>query len=167
MSERTITDGDVVGISYVLTDADSGETLDQNAGGVPFAYLHGSGTIVKGLEAELAGKSEGYAFDVTLAPADAYGERKGPGPQAVKRSQFRRDIPLREGMRFKVENSNGEEVPLWITKVAGSRVYVDSEHPMVGRSLRFVGEVHVIRAATEEEVAHGHAHGIEGHAHHH
>ena len=167
MSERTIQDGDIVAITYELTDAETGKVLDRNAGGEPFAFLHGKGQVLKGLEAGLTGQPEGHPFDLTLQPADAYGERKGPGPQAVKRSEFRRDIAIREGMRFKAENSKGEEVPLWITKVAGSRVYVDSEHPLTGKTLRFVGEVVLVRDATEEELAHGHAHGLTGEGHHH
>ena len=167
MSDRIIEDGVVVGITYILTDAETGKVLDRNAGGEPFAFLHGTGSVLKGLEVGLAGMTEGDSFDLTLAPVDAYGERKGPGPQAVKRSEFRRDIPIREGMRFKAENSNGEEVALWITKVAGSRIYVDNEHPLTGKTLRFTGEVVMVREATESETEHGHSHGLTGEGHHH
>jgi FKBP-type peptidyl-prolyl cis-trans isomerase SlyD len=163
--ERAIGDGDVVVIRYTLTEADSGEVLDRSGDATPFAYLHGHGNIVPGLEAALAGRSVGHAFDLTLEPADAYGERKGPGPQPVPRREFRKDVHLAPGMRFKAKGSSGEEVPLWVIKVAGSRVYVDREHPLVGKRLRFVGEVLSVRDSDEHERAHGHAHGPDGHAH--
>ena len=166
MSDKTIEDGVIVGITYVLTDADTGEALEKTPETEPFAYLHGAGSAMPGLETGLAGKSEGDAFDLTLEAADGYGERTGPGPQMVKRSQFRRDIPIREGMRFKAPNSAGEDVNLWVTKVAGSRIYIDSEHPLVGRRLHFVGTVALVRDATEVEVQHGHAHGLHGNAQH-
>lgn len=154
----------VVTLTYVLTDADTGEELDRTTADRAFGYLHGHQNIVKGLEAALAGKAVGHAFDVTLEAADAYGERTGPGPQAVKRSQFRRDARLEKGMRFKAKGSDGKEVILFVTDVRGSRVYVDSEHPMVGRRLRFVGTVDAIRDAEPVEIEHGHAH--IGHHHH-
>lgn len=166
MSERTISVGDVVGITYTLTDADSGEELDRISASEPFAYLHGTGSVVRGLEAGLTGLSVGSAFDLTLEPVDAYGERKGPGPQVVKRSEFRRDAPIRAGMRFTMKSSAGVEVALWVTKVAGSRVYVDSEHPLVGRRVRYAGQVALVRDASEVERQHGHAHGPHGHDHH-
>lgn len=155
MSDRTIEDGVIVGISYILTDCETGKILDRNAGGEPFAYLSGKGQVLKGLEAGLSGMTVGTEFDLTLDPCDAYGERKGPGPQAVKRREFRKDIRMREGMRFKHNNSKGEEVVLWVTNIAGSRVYVDTEHPLTGKTLRFTGKVEMIRDASEDEVAHG------------
>ncbi len=166
MSDRTIEDGAIVGITYTLTDVDNGKVLDRNAGGEPFAFLSGQGQVLKGLEAGLNGMAVGTEFDLTLEPADAYGERTGPGPQAVKRREFRKDVHMREGMRFKHNNSKGEEVILWVTKIAGSRIYVDTEHPLTGKTLRFTGKVELVRDATEEELAHGHAHGVHGHANH-
>lgn len=167
MSERMIEDGAVVGITYILTDAETGKVLDRNAGAEPYAFLHGTGHVLKGLETGLTGLTEGSDFDLTLEPIDGYGERKGPGPQSVKRSEFRRDVQMREGMRFKAKNSDGDEVPLWVTKVAGSRIYVDTEHPLVGKRLRFVGNVAMVREATDSEREHGHAHGMTGEGHNH
>jgi FKBP-type peptidyl-prolyl cis-trans isomerase SlyD len=166
MSDRIVEDGAIVGITYLLTDVETGKVLDQNAGGEPFAFLSGKGQILKGLAAGLEGMAEGSEFDLTLEPADGYGERKGPGPQAVKRREFRRDVHMTEGMRFKHNNSKGVEVVLWVTKIAGSRIYVDTEHPLTGKTRRFTGKVALVRDATEEEIAHGHAHGVHGHANH-
>jgi FKBP-type peptidyl-prolyl cis-trans isomerase SlyD len=43
-------------------------------------------------------------------------------------------------------------------------VTVDGNHPLAGQALHFSGEVVSVRAATEEEKEHGHAHGP-GHDH--
>ena len=42
---------------------------------------------------------------------------------------------------------------------------VDTNHPMASRTLTFDIEVIDVRAATSEEIAHGHAHGPGGHHH--
>jgi len=42
---------------------------------------------------------------------------------------------------------------------------VDGNHPLAGKTLVFSGIVTGVRAATGEELHHGHVHGPEGHHH--
>jgi FKBP-type peptidyl-prolyl cis-trans isomerase SlyD len=42
---------------------------------------------------------------------------------------------------------------------------LDGNHPLAGQSLTFALKVLDVRAATPEEVQHGHAHGAHGHHH--
>jgi FKBP-type peptidyl-prolyl cis-trans isomerase SlyD len=44
-------------------------------------------------------------------------------------------------------------------------VVMDFNHPLAGTDLHFVGEILEVRAATEEEINHGHSHGAHGHHH--
>ena len=48
---------------------------------------------------------------------------------------------------------------------AGDKVVVDGNHPLAGQTLIFSGTVTEVRAATREELRHGHVHGPEGHHH--
>lgn len=153
-------------IHYTLTD-DDGTELDSSRGRMPLAYLHGHNNIVPGLEAELAGKTIGAAFKASIAPKDGYGERQGPGPQAVHRSNFPKDFEATPGMPVRAQAGDGQPVTLWITDVKGAQIYVDINHPLAGKTLHFDVEVVGVREATADEKAHGHAHGPEGHAHHH
>ena len=41
----------------------------------------------------------------------------------------------------------------------------DFNHPLAGIDLHFSGEILELRAATEEEISHGHVHGPGGHEH--
>ena len=52
-----------------------------------------------------------------------------------------------------------------IHKVGMSAIDVDHNHPLAGLSLHFAIEVVEVRAATAEELAHGHADAGDGHAH--
>jgi FKBP-type peptidyl-prolyl cis-trans isomerase SlyD len=42
---------------------------------------------------------------------------------------------------------------------------IDANHPLAGQTLHFAVEVLGVRAATAEELAHGHVHGPGGHHH--
>jgi FKBP-type peptidyl-prolyl cis-trans isomerase SlyD len=48
----------------------------------------------------------------------------------------------------------------------GDKVTLDGNHPLAGKELNFEVEVTDVRAATKEELEHGHAHGPDGHHHH-
>ena len=63
----------VVLIHYVLTNNDK-EVLDSSEGQDPLAYLHGTGHLIPGLEAQLLGKVAGDKLNVTVQPGDGYGE---------------------------------------------------------------------------------------------
>jgi FKBP-type peptidyl-prolyl cis-trans isomerase SlyD len=52
-----------------------------------------------------------------------------------------------------------------VTDIADGKVVVDGNHPLAGQSLRLQCRVEVVRAASAEEVAHGHVHGPHGHHH--
>ena len=161
---KTAGDGKVVTIHYTLRD-DDGDVVDSSIGGEPLEYLHGAGNIVPGLENALAGKGIGDTLKVTVAPADGYGEKQGE-PRRVPRDAIPKDADLEEGMQLFVRGPDGEPFPVWVVAVADDHVMLDANHPLAGENLHFEVEVTAVRAATKEEVEHGHPHGPGGHHHH-
>lgn len=153
----------VVSIHYTLTN-DKGETLDSSAGGEPLAYLHGNGNLIPGLENALNGKQAGDKLSVKIAPADAYGEYDKALVQRVPRRSFRGIADVQVGMQFQVQSEGGPRT-VTVTHVAGDMVTVDGNHALAGQHLSFDVEVTEVRAATSEELAHGHVHGPGGHHH--
>lgn len=153
----------VVNIDYTLRD-DAGTIIDQS-GETPLSYLHGHGNIVPGLEAKLEGLENGASTRVTVAPEDAYGERNEQAQFSVPRSELPDEIEPKVGMMLSGQAQNGQPVPLWISEVSGTEVKLDANHPLAGRTLDFEVTVRDVRAATDEELAHGHAHGAMGHTH--
>jgi FKBP-type peptidyl-prolyl cis-trans isomerase SlyD len=69
-----------------------------------------------------------------------------------------------EGM---AEGSDEEPTIFTVTEIADDKVVLDGNHPLAGMALRFDLSVIDVRAATEEEIAHGHVHGAHGHHHGH
>ena len=62
----------IVSMSYCLKNA-NGVELDSADKDKPFAYLHGTGQMIPGLEKELEGLGIGDKKDVTVPPSECYG----------------------------------------------------------------------------------------------
>lgn len=152
-----IEDKRVVSMHYTLTD-DSGAVLDSSKGADPLNYLHGSGNIIPGLEKALTGKSEGASLKVSVEPADAYGETMAELVQMVDKSTFQGVETLEPGMAFEAQADNGQTQRIVVKAVDGDKVTIDANHPLAGVRLTFDVSIEQIREATEEELAHGHAH---------
>jgi len=159
----SITQDQVVSIHYTLRD-DAGEIIDRSAEGEPLAYLHGHGNLIPGLERELTGKNTGDRLQVRIAPAEAYGDYDHELVQQVPRRALKGIADVRVGMRLQTQSSQGARA-VTVTGVSGDMVTLDGNHPLAGKSLNFEVEVAGVRAATEEELSHGHVHGAGGHHH--
>lgn len=152
----------VVTLEYTLTD-DSGEVIDASDG-EPLEYLHGQGQLVPGLERQLEGHKAGETLAVDVLPAEGYGDHEPARVVQVERNELPADLDPEVGMELNTEGPNGEPITLWITDVSETEITLDGNHPLAGQTLHFNIEVRAVRAATEEELTHGHVHGP-GHDH--
>lgn len=157
---RAVADDVVVSIDYTLTV--DGEVVDSTEGDTPLNFLQGHQNIIPGLERELAGLKIGDNKKVTVSPAEAYGEVDPENIIDVPRSEFPSDIPLEAGTELEVKNADGEVLSATINEVNGDTVKLDFNHPLAGKELSFDVTIVDLRAATEDELAHGHAHGEDG-----
>ncbi len=148
---------------YTLTN-NKGEVLDSSQGGDPLTYLHGSGNIIPGLEKALTGKQVGDKLQVTVEPAEGYGVHDEALVQQVPKRAFQGVPNIEPGMTFHAQSSQGP-MRVTVTAVQGDMVTVDGNHPLAGETLNFDVEITEVRAATLEEIAHGHVHGPGGHHH--
>ena len=159
----SITHDQVVSIHYTLRD-DTGEILDRSADGAPLDYLHGHGNLIPGLERELTGKKAGDRLQVKIAPAEGYGEYDPTLVQRVPRRSLKGIANVRPGMQLQAQTEHGAR-QVTVTQVTGDMVTLDGNHPLAGKNLHFDVEVAAVRAATPEELSHGHVHGPGGHHH--
>ncbi len=153
----------VAAFHYTLTD-DQNQVIDSSAGRDPLTYLHGSGQIVPGLEKQLEGRSAGDKFSADVAPEEGYGVHHPELMQEVPRSAFQGVEDIQPGMQFQGRGPQGE-INVTVTRVEDDKVFIDGNHPLAGKTLHFAIEVTDVRAASEEELAHGHVHGAGGHHH--
>ena len=151
-----IEDKKAVSFHYTLTN-EQGEQLDSSRQGEPMSYLHGSRNIIPGLEKEMTGKSAGDAFQVTVAPAEAYGERNEANVKRISAKHFKTSEQLQPGQFVTLQTKQGP-IQAVIVKVGRFNIDIDANHPLAGQTLTFDVEVTDIRDATEEEISHGHVH---------
>jgi FKBP-type peptidyl-prolyl cis-trans isomerase SlyD len=159
----SITKDKVVSFSYKLTGI-SGETLDESPEGQPMLYLHGYRNIIPGLESALEGKNVGEKLNVTLSPEQAYGERSDQLIGRIPLKYVKAKGKLHPGAFVPIETEEGTRM-VRVLKVGLKTVDVDGNHPLAGQTLTFDVEIKDVRDATDEEKAHGHAHGAGGHHH--
>lgn len=159
-----IADSRVVSFHYTLTNA-KGEVLDSSrGGGEPLTYLHGVGNIIPGLEKALLGKQAGDKVQATIPPEEAYGLRDPAQVQQMPRRMFKGVGNISVGQRLQAGTDRGQRV-ITITAINGDMVTIDGNHELAGETLNFDVEITEVRAASAEEMAHGHVHGPGGHHH--
>jgi FKBP-type peptidyl-prolyl cis-trans isomerase SlyD len=153
----------VVTVNYKLSDAQN-NLIEE--GVQPMVYLHGGyeNTLPK-IEEELDGKEAGYSSTLQVEPEDAFGDYDAELVKVEDRKRL--PEPLEVGMQFEGMADGGDDEPMifTVTEIADDKVVLDGNHPLAGMALRFELSVIDVRAATEEEIAHGHVHGAHGHHH--
>ena len=152
----------VVSLNYELTDTD-GKVIEKTE--APIEYLHGGyDGIFPLVEKALAGKSAGETCRVRLEPDDAFGEYNAGLVHLEPRDKFPDSIAV--GMQFEGRGvESGTTLVYTVTNIADDKVVVDGNHPLAGKALDFVCTIAAVRAATKEELTHGHVHGPHGHHH--
>ena len=158
-----ITKGKVVSMHYALRDS-TGEILDSSEGQAPLDYLHGYGNIIAGLEKALEDKKAGEKLNAVIPPEEGYGIREESLVKSVPLSNFQDPHAVEVGAQFQAETSQGPRLAT-VTEVDDQNVTIDLNHPLADLTLNFDIDIVAVRDATEEELAHGHAHGPEGHGH--
>ena len=151
-------------LKYELRDCD-GEQLEDE--GAEMEYLHGGfGGIFPKVEEALEGKDVGHQMTLTLDPDDAFGEYDAELLRVEPRERFPDTVEI--GMRFEgVPGDREDEALIYtVTDVTKDSVIVDGNHPLAGERLWFKCAVTNVRAATSDELEHGHVHGDTGlHSH--
>lgn len=165
-----ITKDKVVTFHYRLKD-ENGQEMESSFGAEPVAYLHGHGNIISGIEKGLEGKElneSGESFELLVDAKDGYGERQEGAIQRVPIKHLHGDkkslSKLKPGSVVTINTEEGAKQAV-VVKAGKFNVDVDTNHPLSGKTLNFEIQIESVREATQEELSHGHAHGVGGHHH--
>ena len=158
-----ISKNSVVSIDYILTDA-KGEVLDRSSKGKPLQFIHGLGHLIPGLEKALEGKAAGESLQAKIPHAEGYGARDESLMQSLPKDNFEEIPDLQVGMELEAEGDEGIRI-ITVVGIEGDKVIVDGNHPLAGVDLNFDVNIVAVRAATTDELGHGHVHGPGGHHH--
>lgn len=134
-----------------------GDAAPDAAQGQTIGFVWGRGQVLPGLEARLAGLSDGARLELTLPPAEAFGERDPALDIEVEREEFPAEARerLAPGVRFRGPHpQDASRAALFtITAVEGERIRATANHPLAGMELRVSCEVVAVRPATDDELA--------------
>jgi FKBP-type peptidyl-prolyl cis-trans isomerase SlyD len=153
----------VVTVDYTLTDSE-GIVIDSSLSHEPMVYLHGTGSLLPGMEHSLEGKAAGDKFKISLTPENAFGLRDEALVHRVPMDELVHIEGLKEGSQIQAESEAGDQL-FTVILIEDHEVTLDGNHPLAGQTLNFDLDVKAVRAATAEEIAHRHVHGAGGHHH--
>lgn len=163
MTSSAIGRDSVVTLHYEIHDLADNALLERSD--QPVTYLHGGhGGIFEQVELALDGKAAGAEITLELQPHEAFGEFDPDLRREEPRAQFPKNVKV--GMQFQGASDGGGRARVYtVQAVTDAHVVVDANHPWAGRAVRIACRVDSVRAATREEIAHGHVHGPGGHHH--
>ena len=156
-----IKDDMVVSMDYTLHV--DGEVVDSSNGKEPIEFLQGGGEIVYGLEQALYGMAAGESKHVVVVAEEGYGDVDPEAYGEFPLREFPEDVPLEPGVELNIRDEDGHSLEAVIESVGKNTVRLNFNHPLAGKDLRFDVTVVGMRAASKEELSHGHAHGADSH----
>jgi FKBP-type peptidyl-prolyl cis-trans isomerase SlyD len=149
----------LLAVHYQLYSIENGEKtlIEQTSREHPFQFISGFGVSLEALEKQVYYLGKGTQFNFTLKPEEAFGEYIPEGVHKLERSMF--EI----GGKFDAQNvypgaiitltdTEQNRFMARVIKVEPDRVTVDTNHPVAGKTLNFIGEMIENRPATDDEV---------------
>jgi FKBP-type peptidyl-prolyl cis-trans isomerase SlyD len=151
----------VVTLRYKVAEA-NGKLIEESR--EPMVYLHGGydNTLPK-IEAALDGQEPGFEVNLQLKPEDAFGVRDESLARTIPKKEFPPGVKV--GGQLEGSTDDGQPHVFHVMKIKGDTVFLDGNHPLAGKELRFHVKVTGVRKATAEEIEHRHVHGAHGHQH--
>lgn len=159
----------VVALNYTLHIVEeNGERtfVEQTTNENPLTFLYGVGMMLPKFEENIATFNAGDKGSFTLTANDAYGEKDERAMAQLPAEMFKETGFPPVGETIPLQDNEGNQFRAVVVEVSPEVVVADLNHPMAGKTLSFDIEILAVRPATEEELAHGHAHGIDGEAGH-
>jgi FKBP-type peptidyl-prolyl cis-trans isomerase SlyD len=161
----TIDHNHVVAVSYILhtIEEDGSKVLvEETTSENPLTFLYGVGMMIPKFEQNILGLKAGDKADFVIQPEEAYGEKQEDAIAQLPIDMFAEAGIPPVGAILPLTDNAGNNFQAFVVEVTPEVVVADLNHPMAGKVLDFQVEILNTRPATEEELSHGHAHGVDG-----
>lgn len=135
----TVRMGKTVYVSFVGTLNDGTVFDSTNRQGEPFVIKIGGGGVLTEFEQAIMGMKKGEEKEITLPPLKDYGDHDPALVRKVTRDRLDEDEHNRPrtGAMVLMVMDNGAKKAGWISAVTDESVFIDLNHPMVGRQLNY------------------------------
>ena len=124
-----------VALDYTLTV--EGVVVDSTAERGPLRYIHGQGQLFPALERQLEGLHVGAAKEVTLSPAEGYGEIDSSLIEEVAKADLPADTAPTVGMVLRGVNTDGQSFQARVVEIKPDTVMLNLNDPLAGKTLHF------------------------------
>lgn len=136
MKEHLISEGSQVVIHFSLS-LDDGTEVISTFDGEPISFTLGDGTMEPMLESTLIGRKTGDKQSQQLSGNDIYGAWDSDNRQWIERQEFPPTLGLEEDQIIAFSTPAGDEVAGTVVQLEDSRVLIDFNHPLSGRTVIF------------------------------
>ncbi|RCV64155.1 peptidylprolyl isomerase [Methanophagales archaeon] len=128
--------GDAVKVHYTGKFGD-GMVFDTSIDDEPLEFGIGERQVILGFEEAVIGMNSGETKTVNIPVDKAYGPHRDDLVQVVERKQLPAGLKPEIGQPLEGRQPNGEIVAATVIEVTESRVTLDANHPLAGKSLTF------------------------------
>lgn len=128
--------GNTVKVHYTGSLAD-GTVFDSSEGRDPLEFTVGDQKVIPGFEQAVVGMSAGDKKQEIIPAEKAYGLRRDDMILEIDRGKLPENIEPEVGLQLQMTTTNGQQLPVQITQLDGSKITLDANHPLAGKALVF------------------------------
>ena len=140
MGTEAISQGSQVVMHFALS-LDDGTEVISTFDGEPISFSIGDGTLEPALESLLIGRKAGDRQSQQLSGNDIYGPWDNDNQQWIETSEFPPSMELEEGQIIAFSTPAGDQVAGAVVQLTDSRVLIDFNHPLSGRTVIFQTDI--------------------------
>ena len=144
-------DGAIIHVDYDLFSGETGDLIEttreeiakehemhqEGRKYIPMVCVVGTGNLIPGFESALQEAKVGKEVDIEIAPEEAYGEKDATLVETISIDKLRRAVQDPNSLYLGAPVTlNGRQG--YLSYLAAGRARIDYNHPMAGKTLRYV-----------------------------
>jgi len=103
----------------------------------PIEFTIGENNLINGIEMSIVGMEESESRSIKVPPEEAYGHYQKQLISTINLSQVSNTITPKLGMGLQLKYSNGRSVNARIVDISNSKIVVDANHALAGKTCVF------------------------------
>lgn len=161
----------VVTLEYTLLNDETKTQIEATTPEKPMQFLYGVERLLPDFEVNIHGLSVGESALFSIGAEAAYGTHDTNKVVQLPVSTFHDEAGqintehIFVGAVLPMSDQEGNQLLGTIKGMSPELVEMDFNHPLAGIPLQFDVKIVGVRAASQDEIAHGHTHGEHGHHH--
>lgn len=142
--------GDTISVNYT-GKFETGEVFDTSEGKAPLKFTVGAGQLIRGFDDTVIGMKQGEKKTVTIAPENAYGERRDDHVVDFPKANIPEDMEVAIGTVVQLSDESGRAFPAVVTEINDAVIKMDVNHPLAGKTLIF--DIEIAEMGLEPEIS--------------